>query len=303
MQPKVSVIITTWNRAALAKQAIASVLAQTYEGFELLVLDNSSLDDTEAVVKKFGDLRIRYIQHPQMGISEARNLGVGESRADIFGFLDDDDTWLPKKLKEQMALFERSPGDVGMVYGGFHRIRSTGELYETFVPTLRGDALVGYLCGRNPLTGSASNPLIRKSAWEAVGGYDENLKTSEDWEFYLRLMREFKVEFVTEPLLNVRQHAGARLGDRLRDAAEAELRVVHEFKDVLDAYPRCLSSYLQTIGGKFCRVGDFGTGRTYLQRAIKIAPANIAAYAQLLFSLFGSTGFYRAMHAAYKKLR
>ncbi len=302
MKPYISAIIITWNRATYVRGAIQSVLDQTFSDFELLVLDNSSSDDTQNVVKRFSDKRIRYIRHEPLGISEARNLGVREARADIFGFLDDDDTWLPEKLERQTELFQASSPRVGMIYGGFHRVNERGVVYETFVPTLRGWGLEEYLCKRDPWPGSASNPLIRKEVFKSVGGYDEYLRTSEDWEFYLRLMRKFRIDFVPEPILNVRRHAGVRLGDRLREAAEAELKVCEEFRDVLEKRPSCHSFYLQAIGGKFCRLGEFEKGRSYLRRAITLSPMNYIAWAQYLLSFLGVQAYGR-IHRFYKQWR
>lgn len=296
---KVSVIITTFNRSRLLGKAIESVLSQTYKDFELIVLDNSSSDDTKEVVRRFGDPRIVYVRHAPLGISQARNLGVEKARGEFVGFLDDDDEWLPEKLSLQVALLERSSPKIGLVYGGFLRIRPTGEIYDSFTPNLRGSVLVGYLCGRNPLTGSASNPLMRKDAIRAVGGYSNKIKTSEDWEFYLRLARQYDFDFTEKPVVKIRQHSGPRLGDRLKDAAETELIVLKEFADVFREHPSCWSNYLQAVGGKYCRLGENKEGRYYLQRALAIYPLNSIAYVQYFFSFLG-TRWYSAMHAFYK---
>ncbi|HUC01313.1 MAG TPA: glycosyltransferase [Candidatus Paceibacterota bacterium] len=298
---KVSGIITTFNRKGFAEKALQSVLAQTYKDFELIVLDNSSTDGTEEMVKGYSDPRIVYVKHPQLGIAAARNLGVKTAKGEFVGFLDDDDEWLPKKLELQMALFERSSKDVALVYGGFNRVRD-GKIYETFTPRLRGKVFEDYFCKSDPLTGSASNPLIRRSAFDVSGLYDERLKTSEDWEFYLRLARDFEFDFVPEPILNIRSHAGPRLGDKLEEAAGVELMVCEEFKDFLASHPVCHSYYLQKIGGKYCRVGKPDEGRKYLKEAIGVSPSNTVAKIQYRLSFFGSS-VYRWFHRMYQENR
>lgn len=298
-KPKVSVVITTYNRASFLEEAIISVLNQTYKDFELLILDNSSSDNTEDVVKKFKDRRIVYVRHEPMNISKARNLGIRKSRGEFVGFLDDDDEWLPPKLSSQLRLFDRLSSKMGMVYGGFLRVGSDGKVYEIFKPSLRGDIFERYLCNLDPLTGSASNPLIRREVFDAVGGYDENLKTSEDWEFYLRLARKYGVDFVSEPVVKIRRHGGYRLGGRLRDAAETELKVLSEFSDFFHKNSRCHSYYLQVVGGKYCRLGDFKEGREYLLEAIKADYLNIIVYFQYVFSFLGKS-FYIKLHELYK---
>ncbi len=299
---KVSAIITTMNRAGLLKKAIESVLNQTHKDFELIVLDNNSKDETEKVVRNFTDSRIIYIRHKQIGISEARNLGVKNAHGEYVGFLDDDDEWLPNKLELQVALFERSSSRIGLVYGGFERINPDGIVYSIFTPRLRGDVFWGYFCDRDPLTGSASNPLMRKEVFTVVGGYDEKIKTSEDWEFYLRLARKYEFDFVPKSVVRIRQHAGPRLGDRLEDAAYTEIVACEEFGDILKDRPRCHSNYLQTIGGKYCRVGKSKIGRKYLREAISKDPLNVVAYVQYTFSFLGKK-LYQKLHKAYKLFR
>lgn len=299
---KVSVIITTFNRANLLRRAIESVLAQEYKDFELIVLDNNSKDDTENIVKKFNDSRILYVKHKPLGISEARNLGVRRARGEYVGFLDDDDKWLPSKLSLQTTLFDRSSPKLGLVYGGFLRMSSDGAVYEIFKPTLRGNVLREYLCQRNPLTGSASNPLIRRSVFSVVGGYDEGIKTSEDWEFYLRLARKYEFDFVSQPVVKIRQHKGPRLGDRIKDALDTELLVYKNFQDIIESDKACKSFYLQAIGGKYCRISQLAIGRRYIREAIHSHPLNFKAYWQYIFSFFGSS-FYQRMHKFYKFFR
>jgi glycosyltransferase involved in cell wall biosynthesis len=298
---KISAIITTFNRRDFAEKAIRSVLAQTYGDFELIVLDNSSTDGTDTMVKRFSDQRIRYVKHPQLGISQARNLGVKIARGEFVGFLDDDDEWLPKKLELQIGLFEKSPDKVALVYGGFNRVEN-GKVFETFTPRLRGNVFEDYFCKSDPLTGSASNPLIRKSAFAVSGLYDERLKTSEDWEFYLRLARDFDFDFVKETVVNIRHHTGARLGDRLEDAAYAEIVACEEFKDFLVAHPTCHSYYLQKIGGKYCRVGKLSEGRKYLKEALAVDSSNKVAKVQYVLSFLGMRA-YRCFHRLYQKWR
>ncbi len=108
MNPTVSVIIPTYNRANLVSRAIKSVLNQTYQDFEIIVVDDCSEDNTEEIVKSFNDSRIRYIKHKKnKGGSAARNTGIKRARGKYIAFLDDDDEWLPSKLEKQIMLFEK----------------------------------------------------------------------------------------------------------------------------------------------------------------------------------------------------
>ncbi len=299
--PKISAIITTFNRAEFFRRAIESVLNQTYSDFELLILDNSSIDNTEEVVNGFEDERIRYIKHQPINISQARNLGLKESKGDYIAFLDDDDEWLPEKLEKELEIFNQGNEKLGLVYGGFIRIDENGKEFERHAPTLKGNIFEPYLCRQDPLTGSASNPLIKKLVFKVVGEFDENLFSSEDWEFYIRLFRKFEADFIAEPVVKIRSHSRYHLSGRTKDELEAELLVYNNYKDILKKYPRVKSFYLQAIGGKFCRIGNPAQGRRYIKDAITTYPFNFPAYFQYLFSFF-SQSFYKKMHKIYKNV-
>ncbi|HTE48672.1 MAG TPA: NAD-dependent epimerase/dehydratase family protein, partial [Candidatus Paceibacterota bacterium] len=298
--PLISAIITTYNRAEYCREAIKSILAQTFTDFELFVLDNSSKDNTEEVVKSFNDKRIRYIRHKQMNIAEARNLGWREARGRYVGFLDDDDRWLPNKLSSQLALFEKPGREPALVYGGFLKIDQHGVKIDEFRPILQGMILEELLKQKDAFTGSASNPLIRRDVLEKLGGYNETVATGEDWELYLRLAEKYTVEFTSEPVLEIRQHEGPRLGDKLAEAASLELMIMDQYKSIFNKDLKMKSFYFQKIGGKYFRMKERQKGRMYILKAIKANPFNILAYIQYLLSFLGYEA-YRKIHAFQQK--
>ena len=129
--PKVSVIIPTYNRAHLVGRAIRSVLNQTYQDFEIIVVDDGSTDNTEEVVKSFNDPRIRYIRHEEnKGAAAARNTGIKAAKGKFIAFQDSDDEWLPKKLEKQMEAFDNASPKVGVVYTGFWSIEGNVKRYS-----------------------------------------------------------------------------------------------------------------------------------------------------------------------------
>jgi len=126
--PIVSVIIPTYIRAHVLAKAIQSLLNQTYQDFEIIVVDDGSIDNTEEVVKSFNDPRIRYIRHKEnCGGSAARNTGIRAAYGECIAFQDSDDEWLPEKLEKQMQVFENAPAEVGVVYTGFRRIQGRSK--------------------------------------------------------------------------------------------------------------------------------------------------------------------------------
>jgi len=297
--PRVTAVITTFNRAPLLAGAIRSVLAQTDGDLELLVMDNASTDATEAVVRGAADARVRYIRHPPATIARARNLALAEARGEFVAYLDDDDEWLPDKVACQRAAFAAVAPDVALVYGGFARIDAGGALVETHAPVLRGRVLEALLWQRDAFTGSASNPMLRASVVRALGGYNDEMTTSEDWELYLRLAEQHAVDYVPQVVVRIRTHRGPRLGDRVRDAAAVEQLVLGRYGPVMT--PALRSYYLQKIGGKLCRTGDAREGRAYIRAAVRTNPRNVLAYAQYGLSFLGD-GVYRRLHAWYKRV-
>lgn len=293
--PKVSAIITTFNREHFLGLAIASVLAQSYSDFELLILDNSSSDGTAQLVAGVRDPRIRYIRHPEMNISEQRNLGLSEARGEYVAFLDDDDEWLPRKLELQLEVFAHNPESVALVYGALTWVDPHGRELARFEPDLRGRVVEGLL-GQNAFTGSASNPMMRLSALKALGGYDNRVVTGEDWELYLRVAERYEVDFTREQVVRIRQHPGARLNGRIAEKMWLEEMVLTRYGAQMGR--RLRSLYMQKIGGKLCRLGRGAEGRRQIVRAIRAWPLNGKAYGQLAFSLLGRE-FYQRMHGAY----
>ena len=134
-KPTVSVIIPTYNRAHLIDRSIQSVLNQTYQDFELIVVDDRSTDNTEDIIRQFRekDKRIKYIKHDKnKGGSAARNTRIKNSVGKYIVFQDSDDEWFPEKLEKQMKIFETASLEVGVVYTGFWRIKDNKK---TYIPT------------------------------------------------------------------------------------------------------------------------------------------------------------------------
>lgn len=199
-RPDVTVVIPVYNRADLLPRTLGSVLAQTFEDFEVLVVDDCSEDDPGAVIAAMGDARLRHVRQPvNRGVAAARNRGLREARGRLIAFLDDDDEWFPEKLAEQVALFDRSSPDVGLIYTGVETLEEGGKrTYQ--IPSARGD-LYRELLARNILHGVPASGMIRRNVVATVGFFDETLPAIEDYDYWLRICRHFKVECLAQPLV------------------------------------------------------------------------------------------------------
>jgi glycosyltransferase involved in cell wall biosynthesis len=197
MVPAVSVIIPTYNRADLVMEAVASVRAQTYRDFEILVVDDGSTDSTPEVLPAWPEVRM--LRHPRRrGVSAARNTGVAAARGRWLAFLDSDDLWLPDKLARQMAYLEDRP-DLSLCQTDEVWVRRGARVNQPrthrkvagriFLPSLER-------CLISPSAAVLDARLLRDH-----GGFDETLDAAEDYDLWLRLTWRFEAGLVDEPLV------------------------------------------------------------------------------------------------------
>ncbi|HTF92599.1 MAG TPA: glycosyltransferase [Verrucomicrobiae bacterium] len=197
MVPRVSVVIPTYNRWPMLGEAIESVLGQTYPGFELIVVDDGSTDDTVAQLGKYRS-RLRLFSQVRKGVSAARNVGAGEARGSLLAFLDSDDLWRPTKLAFQADFMELHPeidicqteevwirNAVRVNPRAIHR-KPAGDI---FLPSLD-------LCLVSP-----SAVMMRRDLFVALGGFDEALPVCEDYDLWLRIAIDHQVALIPEPLV------------------------------------------------------------------------------------------------------
>jgi glycosyltransferase involved in cell wall biosynthesis len=195
--PLVSVIIPTYNRAWALAEAIDSVLAQDYNNFELIIVDDGSIDNTPDLLNEFAG-KLKLIRQKNAGVSAARNHGIAEARGDFLAFLDSDDTWLPKKLSRQVDFFIRCPDAL---------ICQTQEIW------IRNNTRVNPRpCHKKP-SGMIFDPslelclvspsavMIKRDLFDKVGLFDEGLPACEDYDLWLRVSCRYPVYLVDEPLV------------------------------------------------------------------------------------------------------
>lgn len=194
---KVSVIIPTYNRAELLKEAVDSVLAQTFRDFELLVVDDGSTDHTRELLKGCGD-HITYLFQENQGVSSARNLGIRSSKGAYVALLDSDDLWLPQKLEQQVAIMDQQP-DLQLCHTEEIWIRRGVRVNPRKKHQKHSGYIFPYclpLCVVSP-----SSVMIRRGLFEKVGYFDESLPACEDYDLWLRVTKDYPVHFIEIPLL------------------------------------------------------------------------------------------------------
>jgi glycosyltransferase involved in cell wall biosynthesis len=197
MVPEASVVIPTYNRAAMVVEAVESVLAQEGVDLQLIVVDDGSTDDTPSRLDRFGST-VNYHRQPRSGVSASRNRGVALSRAPLIAFLDSDDLWLPGKLQVQKAFMDRHPEVM---------ICQTEEIWvrngRRLDPKIRHRKPSGDIFRRSLelCLVSPSAVMIRRELFDRVGYFDENLPMAEDYDLWLRIAAGEPVYLLPEPLV------------------------------------------------------------------------------------------------------
>ena len=196
--PKVSVIIPTYNRLPMLREAVNSVLAQDFEDIELIVVDDGSTDGTGKEMKRYGG-RVRLLQHSKnKGVSAARNRGILHARGKYIAFLDSDDLWVKGKLKTQVTFLDENP---------HYPLCYTDEIWvrkgKRVNPKLKHKKYSGWVFEKClPLcTISPSSAMMRKTLISKVGLFDEALPVCEDYDLWLRVSARFPIFFINRKLI------------------------------------------------------------------------------------------------------
>lgn len=205
-QKKISVIIPNYNYARYLEQAIESVLTQSYENVELIIVNNGSTDNSLEVLEKFGD-KIHLIDQPNLGQSGARNSGLSLSSGELIAFLDADDFWEPNKLEMQLSLMNNA---TQLVYSGISPFKDPGgEKLQSVLPKYKGSCSKYFidLPGASIVLSGESTALFSRELLEKVGIFDPELNSTAGWDFFRRCSRLTNFDFVNEPLVNYRLHS------------------------------------------------------------------------------------------------
>jgi glycosyltransferase involved in cell wall biosynthesis len=282
---QVSVVIPTCNRAELLGTAIRSVLTQTFQDFEIVIVDDGSSDATRELVESFDDPRIRYIRHPAArGGAAARNTGIAQSRAEYVAFLDDDDEWYPDKLARQMEVMRRGEPEVAAVYCGYLIVeRASGQVRGRMTPAAKGD-LADALLASNPI-GGTSCMLVRKDRLERAGCFDENLPSFQDRDLWIRLSRQCRFDYVPAALLNYYVHP-KKIWTNV-DALLKGLEIMLAKHGTAAAFRKAASKRYLFCGIRLCEANEFGQGKRALRRAIGLDPWSLKPYLYLLLARLG----------------
>lgn len=226
--PVVSAIVPTYNRAHSIGKSINSILTQSYQDFEIIVVDDCSTDNTEEIVKSFKNPRIKYIQHQHnSGAAVARNTGIENSSGCYIAFLDSDDEWLPQKLAKQVELLQQSQPEVGVVYTGMEIVNEFDRVKRIKVPTHRGSLHTTLLFAN--VVGTPSTVMVKREYLEQVQGFDPNIwQFAADADLWVRLSECCEFEVIPEVLVRYLESDSDRLSTNPKAVVKSILAFINK---------------------------------------------------------------------------
>jgi glycosyltransferase involved in cell wall biosynthesis len=208
VEPLISIIIPCYNGEKFIGDAIDSVINQTYQNWEIIVVDDESTDNSKKIVDKYRtDQRIKYVQHDaNKGIAKTKNTGIRLARGDYLAFLDQDDIWLSNKLEMQVNCFKNHHEDVGMICTGMiftdEKLKSQ-IIFRGFKDDNQKEMVKSlYL----QTTNSSSIMMIKKKCFYRVGFFNEELYGWDDFEMWMRIASQYKIKYIREGLVKKRMH-------------------------------------------------------------------------------------------------
>ncbi|MBI3812636.1 MAG: glycosyltransferase [Nitrospirae bacterium] len=289
----VSVVIPTYKRVKDLPLAIDSVLEQSYQPVEIIVVDDGSTDGTETMVQSRYP-QVGYLRQSNRGPAAARNAGIKSASGQYIAFLDSDDRWTPRKLEQQIGLFRMRP-DVGLVFSSVRFINRHGTTMEErrYDPSFRGRMAERLLSWSGIILSSV---VVRRDVLDRVGLFEEDLIIGEDWDLYFRLAMEAPFDFIDEPLVLRLVHEGNLQNDftKIEFKLQNELRVIER----MHAHPGLSGDHCQTRKATLHRLlfstGEWyfeqyrmGPARRYFLKALPYHPFQGRTYLLLFKSLLG----------------
>lgn len=288
-EPLVSVVIPTTRRDEYLRTAIDSVSAQTYEQIQVVVVDDSE-GSHQRPVDSFSDHEVVHIRDgDHSGPADARNTGIDRADGRYIAFLDDDDLWEPEKLSRQVAAFERSRPQVGMVLTGRRAVDSDGQTVSVRGSTVEGDTI------RRILTGQPLNPIscvmVRRDNVAEAGLLDESFRFWEDREWFLRL--SFTGDFfgIDEPL-TIRRVGHEQLTNDFQAKEAAYYRFLEKHRELTSRFgPRIERKFVawlsKCVGISAAQTGRYDAAVEYLRRSIQYEPLDTHVYPYFFLAVGG----------------
>lgn len=305
--PLVSVVLPTYGRPEFLTDAVESVLEQTYDRIELLVVDDCSPEPVAPALAGIdaGEATMRVIRHEEnQGANGARNTGIREASGEFVAFIDDDDLWEPTKLERQVAAVDSEA--VGVVYTGMRYVVD-GETSHVIEADLEGEVTRELLTGAE--MGTFSTLMVRQSAIEAAGLPDERFPCWQDREWPIRLSQHCEFAAVPEPLTVHRIDDHEQISDDFETKRDVAYPLfIETFRPLAEefgsrAVDEMIAFRARVVAASALQTGHYEDARRFALRAVRADPLDRKALLFLVLSLGGRPLFTAAQRAKRRALR
>lgn len=256
--PLVSVVIPTYNRAHLIREALESVFSQTFKDYEVILIDDGSTDGTEALIQEHYAGRLRYVKQKNAGISGARNRGIALAKGKYVAFLDSDDRWLAEKLQKQFNYMETHP-KTGLLCTKLIRYEIGGSGKTEICPAGFPKHFSELLEGPNFIP--TTTTMVRRECFEKTGVFDPALQVAEDWDLWIRIGKVYEMHCLDDVLAEHRDHPQKTTRDltKVYDGFwrfyAKNLRLHQEYLKDLKKYKRRAAAFRYLLGTSLLRQG------------------------------------------------
>jgi len=291
LTPKVSIIIPVYNGERYIAQAIESALKQTYEKFEIIVVNDGSSDKSYKKIEPYINLpNVKYLEQENKGVAEARNTGIKNSSGEFIAFLDQDDLWLPEKLELEVDYLLRNP-DVGLVHSNMSYINEEGKPIQSdfdFPSRIAGKCF-GELFIKNMV--AILTVLLRRDCFDKAGLFNEQFSGVDDYDLLLRVSRYYPVGYINQSLARYRLHGSNTSRDWL-GITLTRLRII---ESLLETYPEIRSELGKKIVSDrlfrlycevaqlYCHNNEHKTAIKYWKKGITMHPAKLESYFKVIW--------------------
>lgn len=284
---KFSVVVPTYKREEELKRALESIASQTYEDFELIVVDDNPKEENRrkvrTIVEELEGLDVNLlVNDDKQGVSSARNLGIENSSGEFVAFLDDDDEWKPKKLEKEAEKLGAEE-DCDAVYSTIE-MYSEGEIQDV-VRREENMSLEKEL--QRDRIGSPSRVTIRKEIIQAVDGFDEDIPSGEDWDIWIRLLANgTDFCYIEKPLVRYHQSEDSK-SNQIDVATEGREKITEKHSELLNRAGKSVKArHHLNRAKKQYQLGDFSGSIFHLKKTFLNNPLEFEAYAMLIIIIF-----------------
>jgi glycosyltransferase involved in cell wall biosynthesis len=278
-----SVILPCYNGHRWLSGAIESVLAQTYDNFELVIIDDGSTDNTEEIIAPYlRDGRVRYLHQRNSGFSSAVNRGIKESRGCLIGFIGQDDLWIPNKLELQMKYFSEH-NNVSLVCSKYYSIDPKERIIRVVkakVPNFSSKQEVIQFLFLDNFVGFET-VLAKKECFDEVGLFDERMTGFSDHDMWLRIAGKFNMIYIDLPLVKKREHelqlSKTVIAQGLKDEFLLVNTAIHQYPFLKKVERKKLSSLYYALGIVMLQKGNNEKAKLNFLKAFKCRPSELKA--------------------------